>query len=72
MKIREGLQTLPIEINVQSARVTQEEQLFHTTDEDETGEKYWAKKEANRRNPANAEPSITIQTFSTKIKIQQT
>ena len=39
MKIREDLQTLPIEINVQSSRVSQEEQILYTNDEDEREER---------------------------------
>ena len=34
MKIREDVQTLPIEINVQSAGVSQEEQIFYTNHDD--------------------------------------
>ena len=37
MKIREDVQTLPIEINVQSAGVSQEEQIFYTNDDDDKG-----------------------------------
>ena len=40
MKIREDVQTLPIEKNVQSAGVSQEEQIFYTNDDDETEEQY--------------------------------
>ena len=65
MKIREDVQTLPIEINVQSAGVSQEEQIFYTNDDDETEEQYWARKEAIRKNPAIDEPTVTIQTLST-------
>ena len=36
MEIRDDVQTLPIEINVQSAGVSQEEQIFYTNDDDET------------------------------------
>ena len=61
MKIREDVQTLPIEINVQSARVTQEEQIFYTNDDDETEEQYWARKEAIRKNQAINEPTVKIQ-----------
>ena len=39
MKIREDVQTLPIEINVQSSRVSQEEQILYTNDEDEREER---------------------------------
>ena len=67
MKIREDVQTLPIEINVQSAGVSQEEQIFYTNDDDETEEQYWARKEAIRKNPATDEPTVTIQTLSTNL-----
>ena len=62
MKIREDVQTLPIEINVQSAGVSQEEQIFYTHDDDETEEQNRARKEAIRKNPATDEPTVTIQT----------
>ena len=55
MRIREDVQTLPIEINVQSAGVSQEEQIFYTNDDDETEEQLWARKEAIRKNPATDE-----------------
>ena len=67
MKIREDVQTLPIEINVQSAGVSQEEQIFYTNDDDETEEQYWGRKEAIRKNPATDEPTVTIQTLSTNL-----
>ena len=70
MKILEVVQTLPIEINVQSAGVSQEEQIFYTNDDDETEEQYWARKEAIRKNPAIDEPTVTIQTLSTNLVIQ--
>ena len=71
MKIREDVQTLPIEINVQSAGVSQEEQIFYTNDDDETEEQYWARKEAIRKNPATDEPTVTIQSLSTNLVKQQ-
>ena len=71
MKIREDVQTQPIEINVQSAGVAQEEQIFYTNDDDETEEQYWARKEAIRNNPAVDEPTITIHTLSTNLIKQQ-
>ena len=40
MKIREDIQTLPIEINVQSTGVSQEDQNFYTNDDVETEEQY--------------------------------
>ena len=44
MKIREDVQTVPIEINVQSAGVSEEEQIFNTNDDNEPEEQYWARK----------------------------
>ena len=67
MKIREDVQTVPIEVNVQSAGVSQEEQIFYTNDDDETEEQYWARKEAVKKNPAIDEPTVTIQTLSTNL-----
>ena len=40
MKIREDEQTVRIEINVQSAGVSQEDQVFFTNDDDETEEQF--------------------------------
>ena len=71
MKIREDVQTLPIDINIQSAGISQEEQNFYTNDEDETKEQYWARKKAIRKNPAIEEPAVTIQTLSTNLVKQQ-
>ena len=65
------MQTLPIEINVQSAGVSKEEQIFYMTDDDETEEQHWARKEAIRRNPATAEPTKSIQSVSTNLIKQQ-
>ena len=71
MKIREDVQTLPIEINVQSAGGSQEEQIFYIKDDDETEKQFCARKEAIRRNLATAETTITIQTVSTNLVRQQ-
>ena len=71
MKIREDVQTQPIEINVQSAGVSQDKQIFYTNDDDETEEQYWVRKKAIRENPAIHEPTITIQTLSTNLIKQQ-
>ena len=71
MKIREDVQTLPIEINVQSAGVSKEEQIFYTNDDDEIEEQYWARKKTIRKNPAIDEPAVTIQTLSTNLIKQQ-
>ena len=71
LKIREDVQTLPIEINVQSAGVSQEEQIFYTNDDDETEEQNWARKEAIRKNPAINEPTVIVQTLFTNLVKQQ-
>ena len=72
MKIREDVQTLPIEINVQSAGVSQKDQIFfYTNDHDETEEQYWARKKAIGRYPATAETAITIQSVPTNLRKQQ-
>ena len=71
MKIREDVQTLSIEINVQSAGVSQEEVVFYTNKDDETEEQYWARKEAIRKNPAIEEPAVTKETLSTNLIKQQ-
>ena len=71
MEIREDVQTLPIEINVQSAGVSQEEQTTNALyDDDETEDQYWARKNAIRKNPAIEEPAVTIQTLSTNLMKQ--
>ena len=71
MKIPEDVQTLPIEINIQSTGVSQEEKIFYTINEDETEEQHWANKEAIRKKPAIEEPAVTIQTLSTNLVRQQ-
>ena len=65
------IQTVPVEINVQSAGVSQEEQIFYTNDDDETEEQYWARKEAIRKTPAKEELTVTIHTLSTNLTKQQ-
>ena len=65
------MQTLPIEINVQSAGVSQEDQIFYTNDDDETEEQYWERKKAVRRNPATTEKAITNWSVSTSLRKQQ-
>ena len=41
LKTREDVETRPIEINVQSAEVSEEEQVFFTEDDNETEEQIW-------------------------------
>ena len=58
MKIRKDVQAAPIKISVQSAGVSQEEQIFNTNDDDDG--QFWARKEAIRQNTAASETTITI------------
>ena len=41
LKIREDLETKPIEVNVQSAQVAEDEQVFFTKHDDETEAQIW-------------------------------
>ena len=71
MRIRDDIQTLLIEINIQSAGVSQEEQICYTNDDDETEERFWERKVAIQRNPAAAETTISLQSVSTSLFRQQ-
>ena len=53
LRIREGISTTHIELNVQSAGVTEEEQIIYTDDDEETEEKIWKRKQDARSNPTN-------------------
>ena len=44
LKIREDVETRPIEVNVQSAGVSEEEQIFFTEDDGETEAQIWERK----------------------------
>ena len=65
LRIREDLPTTPIELHVQSARVTEEEQIFYTDDDDETKEQIWQRKKQVRENPINQLPDISLDKFTT-------
>ena len=71
MEVREDVQLLPIEIHVQSAGLSQEEQIFYTRDDDGTEEQYKVRNEAIRRSPATEEITITLQSVSTNLIKQQ-
>ena len=53
LKIREDIPTTPIELHVQSAGVSEEEQIFYTEDDDETEEQTLQRKKDAREHPAN-------------------
>ena len=44
LRIREDISTTPIELNVQSAGVIEEDQIFYTDDDEETEEQIWQRK----------------------------
>ena len=45
LTIREGITTKPIEVNIQSTGVAEEEQIFSTEDDDETEQEMWERKQ---------------------------
>ena len=48
LKIRADVETQPIEVNVQSAGVSEEEQVFFTEEDNETGEQIWERKRPSK------------------------
>ena len=66
LRIREDIPTTPIELHVQSAGVSEEEQIFYTEDDDETEEQILQRKKDARNNPANQLPDISFEKFTTQ------
>ena len=64
VKIREDVETRPVEINVQSAGVSEEEQVFFVDDDDETEAQTWERKKLIRYNPIDKEVVIQIDAIS--------
>ena len=64
LRIREDIPTTPIELNVQSAGVTEEDQIFYTDDDEETEEQLWQRKKEARSNPTNQLPDISLYKLS--------
>ena len=60
LRIREDISTTPIELNVQSAGVTEEDQIFYTDDVEETEEQIWLRKKNAKSHPTNQLPDITL------------
>ena len=67
LRIREDIPTTPIELHVQSAGVSEEEQLFYTEDDDETEEQFLQRKQQARDNPIHQLPDISFEKFTTHI-----
>ena len=64
LRIREDIPTTPIELHVQSAGVSEEEQIFYTEDDDETEEQILQHKKDARDNPPNQLPDISFEKFT--------
>ena len=67
LKIREDVETRPIEVNVQSAGVSEEEQIFFTEDDGETEAQIWERKKQSRINPTDQEVVIQIDAITENI-----
>ena len=63
-RLREDIPTTPIELHVQSAGVTEEEQIFYTEDDDETEVQIWQRKKQARETPLNQLPDISFDKFT--------
>ena len=64
LRIREDIPITPIELNVQSAGVTEEDQIFYTEEDEETEERIWQRKKDARCHPTNQLPDISLEKFS--------
>ena len=66
-RIREDIETKPIEINIQSSGIAEEEQIFYTEDDNETEEQIWERKKQSRNNTLTDQPTIVIESMSVNI-----
>ena len=64
LKIREDVETRPIGINVQSAGVSEEEQIFFTEEDNETEEQIWERKKQSKKGLMVPETVIHIDAIS--------
>ena len=60
LKIREDVETRPIEVNVQSAGVSEEEQVFFTEEDNETEQQIWERKQQSKKGLMVPETVIQI------------
>ena len=67
LKIREVIETRPIEVKIQSASVAGEEQVFFTEHDDETEAQIWERKKQNRNKTIDQEVVIQIDAISENI-----
>ena len=59
LKMREDVETKPVEVSVQSAGISKEEQIFFTEDDNETEQEMWKRKKQARENLAVKETAKT-------------
>ena len=64
LKIREDVETRPIEVNVQSAGVSEEEQVFFTGEDNETEQQIWERKQQSKKGLMVPETVIQIDAIS--------
>ena len=64
LKIREDVETRPIEVNVQSAGVSEEEQVFFTEEDNETEQQIWERKQQSEKRLMVPETVIQIDAIS--------
>ena len=67
LKIRADVETQPIEVNVQSAGVSEEEQVFFTEEDNETEERIWERKRQSKTGLKVAETAIQIDAISENV-----
>ena len=67
LKIRADVETQPIEVNVQSAGVSEEEQVFFTEEDNETKEQIWERKRQSKTGLKVAETAIQIDAISENV-----
>ena len=61
LRIWEDILTTPIELNVQSAGVIEEDQILFTDDNEETEEQIWQQKKDARSHSTNQVPDISLE-----------
>ena len=67
LKIRADVETQPIEVNVQSAGVSEEEQVFFTEEDNETEEQIWERKRQSKEGLKVTETVIQIDAISENV-----
>ena len=67
LKIRADVESQPIEVNVRSAGVSEEEQVFFTEEDNETEEQIWARKRQSKAGLKVDESVIQIDTISENV-----